>query len=417
MPLALARALTQFLETHHAGGEVIAVGGYVRDLALAELTGKQAPIKDLDLEVYHIAPEDLRTSLLKFARTHDLFFTEVGKSFGVFKVGPMDVAVPRRESQHGPRHQDFLVVGDPEMTFPEAASRRDFTINSMGLHLVTGQWLDPFQGREHLQMGRLQHVSPAFSEDPLRVLRGAQFMARFKLTLAPETAQLCRTLTAEFLSRERIEEEFDKLLTKGICPSLGLEMLRWVGWLRFWPELDQDLAPWNLTCQAVDQARGQLQGLEHNAKLRIMYACLCHQFSDLGAVKNFLRRVTENRDLTEGIIRLVAHFDAPRQSLSTPEVYRLANHLAPQTHIGELVRCHLPLPRAEQLMAQANALGVAHQALVPLLMGRHLTAQGYQPGPQFKLILAQALDAQIEGKFHDLPGALAWLSNCYGKSV
>ncbi|WP_287131260.1 CCA tRNA nucleotidyltransferase [Candidatus Cyanaurora vandensis] len=472
MLLSYAQDLTNFLESHRTGAQVVAVGGYVRDSAITEIHGSQAPLKDLDLEIYRFPTEGLRTALQDFARQRRLNFLEVGKSFGVFKLSlpdqpglALDVAVPRRESQQGPRHQDFAVVGDPEMSFPEAAARRDFTINSMGLHLGTKEWFDPYQGRAHLDQRLLKHVSSAFAEDALRVLRGAQFMARFNLRMAPETEQLCRTLTPEFLSRERIEEEFNKLLTKALYPSLGLEMLRRVGWLAYFPELaalvgvpqDPQWHPegnvWVHTCMVVDQAARLTHTAPPEVRQRVMYGALCHdlgkppttQFEDghwrsrghdvagEQPSRNLLKRITENRDLTEAVVRLVLNHLHPHmlwhQQAGPSAVRRLANRLAPYTTIQELVLCaradHFGRttpealsyqdPGGEWLLAQAEHLAVHNQPLQPLLMGRHLIERSLSPSPQFKLILAQALEAQIEGKFQDLAGALDWLDHCYGK--
>ncbi|WP_218082763.1 CCA tRNA nucleotidyltransferase [Anthocerotibacter panamensis] len=460
MILALAQDLTRFLEARFPGSQVVAVGGYVRDLAIEATFGYRLPIKDIDLEVYRVDPESLRRALHDFARKRGQELVEVGKSFGVFKMGDLDVAVPRRERQNGPRHQDFVVMGDPDMSFEQAAARRDFTINSMGLHLLTGEWLDPFHGRLHLDQRRLQHVGPAFVEDPLRVLRGAQFLARFNLSMTPETEALCSTLTPEFLSRERIEEEFDKLLTKGLYPSLGLEMLRRIGWLKYWPELaalvgvpqDAEWHPegnvWVHTCMVVDQAARLVHRASHEVRRRVVYGALCH---DLGKpattvfeeghwrsrghdvageepTRHLLQRITENRDLTEAVVRLVVNHLHPHmlhhQGAGPSAIRRLANRLAPFTNIRELVLCaradHFGRttaealsyqdPGGEWLLTQAQTLAVRDNPLQPILMGRHLIEyRGLKPGPQFKNILEQALEAQIEGKFLDLAGALAWL--------
>ncbi len=462
--LMQAQDLSRFLEARCAGAQVLAVGGYVRDLASAEIHGFQAPVKDIDLEVYHVEPEILRTALGDYAQAHHLPLIEVGKSFGVFKLGQhLDIALPRRESQAGPRHQDFVVIGDPTMTFDQAAARRDFTINSMGLHLETRQWFDPYHGRQHLDQRLLKHVSPAFSEDPLRVLRAAQFMARFNLRMAEDTEALCRTLTPEFLSRERIEEEFTKLLTKGLYPSLGLEMLRRVGWLTYWPELaalvgvpqDPQWHPeghvWWHTCLVVDQAARLTQNSPADLQKRVVYGALCHdlgkpattEFSDghwrsrghdvagEAPTRALLQRLTDNYHLTEAVVRLVANHLHPHmlwhQEASASAIRRLANRLAPYTTIQELVLCaradHFGRttaealsyhdPGGEWLLAQAEILAVADQALQPILLGRHLIDHGLKPGPSFKPILTRALEAQIEGKFADLAGALDWLVQSY----
>ena len=101
------------------------------------------------------------------------------------------------------------------MSIAEAARRRDFTINAMSIDLATGELEDPFGGRGDLERRLLRHTSERFVEDPLRVLRGMQLVARFELDAAPETVELCRTIPFEGLAPERVFDEWRKLLLKG----------------------------------------------------------------------------------------------------------------------------------------------------------------------------------------------------------
>ena len=137
----------------------------------------------------------------------------VGQSFPVYKVGAIDVALPRRESKTGRGHKGFTVTGDPDMPFEEAARRRDFTINAIGWDPLTNEYLDPHGGCADLDRRVLRVVDPAtFGDDSLRVLRALQFAARFDLTLDPATFELCRTIPLDDLPAERIWGEFEKLL-------------------------------------------------------------------------------------------------------------------------------------------------------------------------------------------------------------
>ena len=111
------------------------------------------------------------------------------------------------------------------MPIDEALARRDFTINAMAWDPDTMELRDPFNGRADLDARILRHASTRFAEDPLRVLRGMELSARFELTVAPETVALCRTLSQEGLSSERLWEEWKKLLLQGRKPSLGLQFL------------------------------------------------------------------------------------------------------------------------------------------------------------------------------------------------
>ena len=217
-----------------AGGWPLIVGGAVRDILLGH-----AP-KDLDVEVYRLDVERLTAALAPFGR-----IDAVGRSFGVLKLRTpagqeFDFALPRRESKIGAGHRGFLAAPDPTMTPQEAAARRDFTINAMAI-TPDKQVLDFFGGQEDLRAHILRHTTAAFAEDPLRVLRGMQFAARFDMRLAPETAALCRQLLPEAptLAVERIWAEWWKWAVKGVRPSAGLRVLEETGWISLYPELEE----------------------------------------------------------------------------------------------------------------------------------------------------------------------------------
>ena len=199
-----------------AGGRALAVGGFVRDRLLNHRA------KDLDVEVFGIPQEALLPLLGSLGRVEP-----VGQAFPVYKLGDIDVALPRRESKTGRGHKGFSVEGDPSMTFEDAARRRDFTINAVGWDPLTDQYLDPFCGRDDLQRRTLRVVDPGtFPDDSLRVLRALQFAARFALTLDPDTARLCSSIALDDLPAERIWGEFEKLLLQADRPSIGFALAR-----------------------------------------------------------------------------------------------------------------------------------------------------------------------------------------------
>src|SRR5205807_3131962 len=195
------------------GGRALLVGGCVRDA----LMGKE-PV-DWDLEIYGIEPPRLRELLDSFGSVN-----VVGEAFTVYKLGSdLDISVPRRERKTGRGHRAFFVEGDPEMTVEEAAARRDFTINAILQDPLTGVIIDPFQGGVDLKAKMLRAVSPrTFPEDSLRVLRAAQFAARFEFQINPETVDLCRMIGLTDLPSERIWGEMEKLLLRAQRPSIGL---------------------------------------------------------------------------------------------------------------------------------------------------------------------------------------------------
>ena len=223
-----------------AGGRALLVGGCVRD----ELLGLEP--KDFDIECFGISAQDLQRTL-----SEKFELDLVGISFGIIKLHPpsqgfgatrhleIDVAMPRRETKLGLGHRAFEMEYDPTLTVGEASARRDFTVNAIYRDPLMDEILDPWNGRVDLEKRILRHVSPHFTEDPLRVLRGMQFVARFDLDPAPETVAICRTMTPEGLASERLFGEWAKLLTQGVRISKGLEFLKDVGWVRYYPELER----------------------------------------------------------------------------------------------------------------------------------------------------------------------------------
>src|SRR5687768_6454597 len=155
-------------EIDRAGGQAYLVGGWVRDF----LMGK--PCQDFDIEVYGLEMERLFNILVRYAKPN-----LVGKAFGIITMRidgrVYDFAFPRTENKTGAGHKGFSVSPDPHLTFPQASSRRDFTINSMGIRIPDMELADPHGGRRDLEAKLLRHVSPAFSEDPLRAMRAVQF--------------------------------------------------------------------------------------------------------------------------------------------------------------------------------------------------------------------------------------------------
>ena len=246
------------LAIREAGGRALCVGGFVRDRVLGQGS------EDLDLEVFGIPEDHLRALLTTLGRVEP-----VGQAFPVYKLGQIDVSLPRRESKSGRGHKGFIVEGDPSMSFDEAARRRDFTINAIGWDPLTDEYLDPFGGRADLEKRLLRVVDRVtFGDDSLRVLRALQFAARFELTVDPDTADICRAIPLDDLPAERIWGEFEKLLLKAHRPSIGFALARELGVIeRILPEMvplydcpqDAEWHPegdvWTHTLMVIDEAR------------------------------------------------------------------------------------------------------------------------------------------------------------------
>lgn len=437
------RAIVAIAEAvREAGGRALIVGGAVRDALLG------AHPKDLDLEVFGLPAAELEQLLAARYR-----IDQVGKSFGVFIVKGLDidVALPRRERKSGQGHKAFEVIGDPDMTFAEAAARRDFTLNAISWDPLTGELIDPAHGQADLENGVLRHVSHQFAEDPLRVLRAMQFLARFELQIAPETLALCQTIEAEGLPKERLFEEWAKLIRKGKKPSLGLNFLRDSGWLRYFPELaalaetpqDAEWHPegnvWVHTLHCLDAFAREKTGDDWE-DLVVGFAVLLHDigkpittFTDengrirspahdvegLPLAEQFLRRLTDHRQLIDEVLPLIETHMRPNEYYRTKAgpaaVRRLADKVG---RIDRLLRVAaadmggrppLPadFPAGDWLRARADELAIRDARPKPIVQGRDLIDLGLKPGKRFGPILQACFEAQLDGEFEDLAGGLA----------
>lgn len=210
------------------------VGGSVRDVLL------NLNNKDIDIEVYGGDANQVIASLKKVGRVD-----EVGKAFGVLKVqlgdDDFDISLPRRDSLTGEGHTGFDVEVDPHMTLVEASGRRDFTINALMYDHENQYIIDNHGGLKDLKNRTLKHVTDAFDEDPLRVLRGVQMASRFGFTLHPDTIVKAQTLKNQYssLSIERVQIEFQKLYNKGLASQEGLKILQATEWDENFPGLEE----------------------------------------------------------------------------------------------------------------------------------------------------------------------------------
>jgi tRNA nucleotidyltransferase (CCA-adding enzyme) len=451
--------LRAMLEAVRRVGRPRLVGGGVRDWLLG------IAAKDFDIEVAQTDFETLHRALAPFGSTD-----VVGRSFGVLKVRSAatqteyDFSLPRRESKTGSGHRGFAVAPDPTLSDAEAAARRDFTVNAIALDPFTGQLIDPHGGQRDLAARVLRHTSPAFVEDPLRVLRGLQLAARFDFTLATETAALSRAIraTCRELPVERIWGEWWKWAEKSRRPSRGLDVLEQTGWLEHFPEIaalrgTPQEPEWHPEGDVFDHTRHCLDALAADAawsalpegrRGRLMLATLAHDFGKPATTARqerrgvmrwtsnghepaggpiaaaFLRRIGAPLDLDAPVAAIVvhhlAHHHGQGPGFSAAHIRRLARKLAPAT-IADLAlvmtadangRPPLASPethaRIAQLCEDARRLALADAAPKPILLGRHLIQLGLKPGPAFTPLLEAAFEAQLDGTFGDETGALAW---------
>ncbi len=207
--------------------EIYCVGGAVRDALLG------LPVQDHDWVVVGGTPEGME----------QLGYKAVGKDFPVFLHPETheEYALARTERKTAKGYKGFAVYAAPDVTLEQDLARRDFTINAMAQN-PDGRLIDPYGGEADLRAGILRHVSPAFSEDPVRILRAARFAARFGFTIAPETLQLMRLMAdngeVDALVPERVWQELARSLMEKL-PSRFFTTLRDCGALaKIFPEVD-----------------------------------------------------------------------------------------------------------------------------------------------------------------------------------
>lgn len=448
--------ISQKLKEENA--KAIVVGGSVRDHFL----GLQ--IKDYDIEVYGLnSIEELEKILAQYGSVN-----LVGKSFGVLKFQydgeEYDFSFPRTEQKIGSGHRGFDVSIDGAMSFKEASKRRDFTINAMGYDVEEEKFIDPYNGKIDIEKRLLRHIDDeTFIEDPLRVYRAIQFCSRFGYTLADKSFELCKNMVSkgmlEELAKERIYVEFTKLLLKSPKPSVGFELMRKLGVLCYFPELqsliDVPQPPkwhpegdvWIHTMMAVD-AMVALLGSDEKQNLRYLFAILCHDFgkathttiekggriraighekAGVEPTRKFLYRITNEHEFIASILPLVEHHLKPSHFYIDKSRDKAFRKLATKVNIEELVIVaradFLGRTTKESLsgiysagdwmIERAKNLKVNNRPLENLLQGRDLIALGLEPSSQFKEILDIVYNLQLEGFISKKEEALEYIQINY----
>ena len=435
-----------------AGGRALLVGGCVRDM----LMGGQA--KDWDLEVYGLEPAALRELLVRHGRV-----SAVGEAFTVYKLGrDLDVSIPRRERKAGRGHRAFVIEGDPAMSIRDATQRRDFTVNAILHDPLTGELIDPFDGQKDIKARILRAVSvDTFAEDSLRVLRAAEFAARFEFDIEPGTIAVCRAIDLTDLPAERIWGEMEKLLLLARKPYHGLKWLSALGATnQLFPEIQalsgcpQD-PEWHPegdvevhTYLAVNNARELIDDLPYPKKVTVMLGTLCHDFGKPSTTEFIEGRMRSRGHEEAGVEPTLSFLD--RLNIHTLDGYDVRSqvaalvrdHLKPgaffkkQEEVGDgafrrLARkCELELlyrvaradslgrnaewiPREQWFDAEAQEWFIAHarelevdkKPPAPILLGRHLLEMGLQPGPRMGEIIREIYEMQLDGRINTLEDA------------
>ncbi len=432
-----------------AGGTPYLVGGAVRDTLLGINT------HDIDIEVYKIPSyEQIKKCLSPHYK-----ILEFGASFGICQIKldtmHIDIALPRTERKTGNGHTGFEVQHDPNLDLKTAASRRDFTINSIAYDPINKQLHDPHNGQADLKNKVLRHVSDAFSEDSLRVYRAMQFSARFDFEIAPETLALCRKIDTTDLPKERLFGEIQKCLLLAKKPSLAFNKMEALGILNHYPELkalkncpqDPEWHPegdvWDHTMMVIDQM-AQLKPENPDDAIMLMLAAVCHDFGKpittekidgrwrspnhekegVAPSIQFLKRLTDNKKLIQRVIPLVEHHLKPallynadqKDTVSDSAIRRLSSKvtlselflLAKADHFGRTTPDALAkeFPAGTWLLERAEALNVKDQKPVPIITGKRLIEEGLNPGKAMGDLLKMLYEKQLDGEISSIEDGL-----------
>lgn len=436
---------------HDAGGAVLAIGGAVRDSFLG------TAIKDLDCEVYNLSLSQLEELLKRFGHLRT-----VGKSFGVLRLDTLDVdwSLPRRDAE-GRKPRVTLNSG---MEYYDAALRRDLTINAIGINLMTGELVDPCNGLADLETGILRAPDlNQFGADPLRLYRVMQFVSRFGMRVDGALNTVCAQMDVSKVSRERIEQEWQKMLLRSARPSLGIRWLSEIDRLHdLFPELyalhnvpqRSDYHPegdvFEHTMQVIDAAAQRLQECHTDTETKILiYAALCHDIgkptttiwdqnrwrspghaeAGVPIARALLRRITRESFLIKAVCTLVEYHMAPGEyganNASDGAYKRLAMKLHPETSMRMLAQLfaadragrngdgtRLPLSGQDKavtnFITRVQALGIWEQPEPSVLVGEDLF-DICEPGPQLGVLLRRAYEYQIKHGVRDKAVLKAYL--------
>lgn len=412
------------------GGAAYYIGGFVRD----RIRGKAS--KDVDIEVHGIAPSRLERILDSLGQR-----ISIGESFGIYNMKgySLDIAMPRKEENRGRGHRDFDICVDPFIGTFKAALRRDFTINALMQNVLTGEIIDHFGGIGDIRKGVLRHIhSETFAEDPLRVLRGAQFAARFGYRVCQDTVQLCSAMDLSGLPKERILGELEKALLKADKPSVFFETLRSMGQLNLWfPELEQLIGVpqnpkhhaegdvWVHTMMVVDAAasfRDRVQnplGYMLSAVTHDFGKALCtqvvngeihayrHEVLGLPLVGAFMKRLTSEKALIGYVRNLSELHMMPNMVAADRSSVKATNKMFDRAVDPEGLICLAAADKLGKISPGESSLndGFLRERLKiyreymerPCVTGRDLIDAGLMPSENFSEYLALAHKLRLAG--------------------
>ncbi|MCT7649381.1 CCA tRNA nucleotidyltransferase [Aliarcobacter butzleri] len=355
------------------------VGGCVRDSFLNK------KIKDYDVEIFNFdSLEILEKSLKKFGNVN-----LVGKSFGVLTLKideyDFDFSLPRIEKKVGNSHTDFEVSTNANLSFKEAAIRRDFTINAIGYDYFKNEILDPFGGMNDLKNKIIKHIDDkTFIEDSLRVYRSLQFASRFEFKIDENTKILCKKIVSsgelKFLPKERVFEELKKLFLKSKKPSFGLNLLKEFNIMNIEQNLEEiDNLAFILKDKNYDDFR----------KLYLFYSCLCKGMNE-DETFSFIKNLTDDKKFIKNILIL--------NETNLTNGIKILKRLSLKLKLEDLIVLNQAFGNTISLevFEILKNLDILNTPIKPLVFGKDLIKLGFVPSEKFKEILDFAFNLQIE---------------------
>lgn len=424
-------------EIQNAGGKVYLAGGSVRDMML------ERESKDLDFEVYGLDAEVLGKILHKNEKKG-----VVGKSFEVFKVydrdekREYDFSIPKKRiftinEETGKEEIQFL--DEPFLAEEEACKRRDLTINAMLYDLKNDIIVDYFGGLDDIKNKKIKMtVDNVFNEDPLRILRAVQFMARFEFEIEEETEKKCIELSGllKNISKERIFYEIEKILLKAEKPSIAFRWMKRTGILKLlFPEIEE-----LVNVKDGEKYHGEENVFEHSMmaldcvpiekrSTSLMIAVLYHDIGKLytktedeknsqeihfyghekkgfEAFAEYIVRLTDNREIKHEAGNLILYHTAPlnmSKGVNRKQIRRLAS----KVDIPKLMILHeadilgrLNKNREFGYIAKiAELYEEIKNEIKPLIKGRDLIELGFKTDEKMGIILKEIYEAQLDEKF------------------
>jgi len=381
------------------GIKTVIVGGYVRDYFLSISS------KDIDIEVYHATSyEDLKKILCTFGDPNI-----VGKSFGVCKLNyqnlDLDFSFPRKESKISKGHKGFKITIEDSLDFKDASKRRDFTINSIGYDTKEKKLLDPHGGLKDIHNKTLRATDiKKFDEDPLRYLRAIRFASQLNFNIDDELFAKLRSMmqnsSLDELPKERVFDEFKKILLKSLKPSKAFMLLKQLDGFRYFKHFSKLLEK---EFENILLSLDFFASDKHNSdktNLVIMLAIVIKFFDDEDK-KGFLEKLTDEKKLISQSIKLSKiEFDV--ENFDEYELNILSTTTEIEIYAKFLNSIHQDKTFSSKLLAKAKNMGILNSRPTPIINGKELIEMGLKPSKDFKDILDKIYDAQLRGLFDNI---------------